>query len=161
MPRGNLLDDSSCQGFLRNSPSGPLADRTLRWCFAGHRGQLAALLGCDLGWVGVLSEDSLQGAHSHADRKARPLAVRSNACATCVRYRRTHPTHVQSGSSSFPLMPPRSCVYAGLLVGGPVPTHEPFQLDFLRLAQRQWFWLGTSHGSGFLLSDLRSQYTTD
>jgi hypothetical protein len=31
------------------------------------------------------------------------------------------------------------------LLGRPVPTHEPFQLGFFSIAQRQWFWFGTSH----------------
>lgn len=67
MPRGNLLEDPSCYGFVSNFPSGPLADGTLFRLLTGHRDQLADLLCADLAstaWAWDITEPIL-------DRKIR------------------------------------------------------------------------------------------
>lgn len=48
MPRGDLLDDSSCHRFVGNFAFGTLADRTLFGLLACHRDQLADLFSGDL-----------------------------------------------------------------------------------------------------------------
>jgi hypothetical protein len=48
MPWGDLVDDATSHHLISNFAPCPLADRTLRWHFTGHRDQPARLLNRDL-----------------------------------------------------------------------------------------------------------------